>query len=106
MEISTLIVPVLSLLSAAGGYFLSEHTHRAIITDLRDANTRLLNALYARIGVKAPKTVETPAEAPQIEISGKPDEKKESRIDLAPPSLEQMRNEAAILQMTKRNNAA
>lgn len=106
MEISTLILPILSLLSAAGGYFLSEYTHRAIITDLREANTRLLNALYARIGVKALKEVEKPSEEPQIEISGKPDVKRDAVADLLPPSLERMRNEAAVLQMTSRNNAA
>ena len=85
---------------------MSEYTHRAIIADMRDANTRLLNALYARIGVKAPKPAETPSDEPQIEISGKPDAKRDAVADLLPPSLERMRNEAAVLQMTSRNNAA
>lgn len=82
---------VIAVVGFSAGYLLSQYGHKDERKAYQEHNTRLLNALYARLGVK----VKEPEEEVILNTQGIVDKpKKEGRIDLAPPSLEAMRAEA------------
>lgn len=102
MDLVNIVIPLLALVL---GYLLCEYSHRAERKDARESVNHLTNALYQRMGYK-PRVAKTPVE-PDVELQisvpdPKDKERKDAIAEMIPPSLEAMRAEAAILQMTKR----